>query len=114
MLMQSHVRTWSAGHLVHRIDLLPALPHAWNDGRVRGLVARGNVVVDIQWKGGIISRVQLESPDARELRIKMPTGITRAHVAVAGQAPIDLPIPDGIVIIPRAAAASPRSVVILP
>ena len=114
MLMQSHVRTWSAGHLVHRIDLLPALPHAWNDGRVRGLVARGNVVVDIQWKGGIISRVQLESPDARELRIKMPAGITQAHVAVAGQAPIDLPIPDGIVIIPRAAAASPRSVVILP
>jgi hypothetical protein len=56
----------------------------------------------------------LDSPDARELRIKMPAGVTRAHVAVAGQAPIDLPIPDGIVIIPRAAAPTPRSVVILP
>jgi len=114
MLMQSHIRTWSAGHLVHRIDLLPALPHAWSDGRVRGLIARGNVAVDIQWKHGTIARAQLDSPDARELRIKMPAGITRAHVAVAGQAPIDLPIPDGIVIIPRAAASTPRSVVILP
>ena len=114
MLMQSHIRSWSAGHLVHRIDLLPALPREWSDGRVRGLIARGNVAVDIQWKHGAMARVQLASPDARELRIKMPAGVTRAHVAVAGQAPIDLPIPDGIVIIPRAAAPTPRSVVILP
>jgi hypothetical protein len=112
--MQSHIRSWSAGHLVHRIDLLPALPREWSDGRVRGLIARGNVAVDIQWKHGAIARVQLDSPDARELRIKMPAGVTQAHVAVAGQAPIDLPIPDGIVIIPRAAVPTPRSVVILP
>lgn len=36
------------------LHLLPALPAAWRSGSVRGLVARGNVVVDMRWRDGAL------------------------------------------------------------
>ena len=114
MLLQSHVRTWSGGHLVHRIDLLPALPAACPDGRATGLVARGNVRTEIEWKAGALVRARLEAPDGRELRIRVPDSMKRVTVAVDGQRPLELPVPDGVAIVPRAAAQGARAVTITP
>ena len=51
MLMQSHE---------DRIYILPALPSKWKDGKISGLLAKGGVTVDIEWKGGKAVRYTLE------------------------------------------------------
>jgi alpha-L-fucosidase 2 len=43
------------------IELLPALPHAWPDGWVKGLCARGGFQVDEKWDDGRLSAVILHS-----------------------------------------------------
>ena len=52
MLLQSH-----AGE----IHLLPALPAAWNNGKVSGLRARGGVTVDMVWQDGKLLSSTLHS-----------------------------------------------------
>lgn len=50
MLLQSH-----DGEIV----LLPALPASWKNGNFRGLVARGNIVIDAWWNGGCLTRAEI-------------------------------------------------------
>lgn len=78
MLLQSH-----EDHIV----VLPALPKAWESGSYKGLVARGNFVVDAEWKNGSTTRVMVTSRKGGECRLTF-SGIGNATVTDATGAQI--------------------------
>ena len=41
------------------LRLLPALPSNWSQGSIKGLKARGNIIVDLNWKNNSLQQIQL-------------------------------------------------------
>ena len=58
MLVQSH-SILQFDNLQFTIELLPALPEAWKDGSVKGLCARGGYEIDMTWKDGQVTELQI-------------------------------------------------------
>ncbi len=60
LLLQSHLNV---------IELLPALPAAWPEGRVSGLKARGGFIVDMTWREGRLAEAGIVSTHGAECRL---------------------------------------------
>jgi alpha-L-fucosidase 2 len=72
MLVQSHAGV---------IHLLPALPSAWPEGRVRGLRARGGVEVGIEWKAGALTQATLTARRPRTVRVRAGANVTEHRLS---------------------------------
>jgi len=80
LLLQSHE---------DELALLPALPAAWKDGQVKGLVARGGFEVGLRWKDGRITEATLHSKLGRPCRVRSaaPLKVTAGGRPVAFRRP---------------------------
>lgn len=75
MLMQSHDGA---------LHLLPALPDAWQSGKISGLRARGGFeVVALEWSGGALAAVTIKSTLGGNLRLRTHTPLTLQGAEIA-------------------------------
>jgi alpha-L-fucosidase 2 len=62
MLVQSHTGD---------LQILPALPKAWSEGSVKGLIARGNFeITNLQWKKGKLASLTIKSLSGNDCQIR--------------------------------------------
>lgn len=63
MLLQSH-------HA--ELKLLPALPKAWKQGKVKGLRGEGSIEVDMEWKDGELTQATILSDAGKDAKVRLP------------------------------------------
>ena len=79
LLVQSHLG-W--------IDALPALPAAWPDGSVTGLRARGGFTVDVWWRAGEATAVELAADHTGPVTVRCAALTGRPVVDLTDGAPV--------------------------
>lgn len=62
MLLQSHEGF---------VNILPALPDEWKDGKLKGFKVRGGATIDMEWKGGMPTAISIIQPEDSEMTLKI-------------------------------------------
>ena len=109
MIAQSHRTEGSGPDRVRIIDVLPALPDAWPQGRIRGMRLRGGAELDVAWEQGRITDAAIRTSGREALRLNFGrrgsiaqvtrdgTDVQQPAASPAGtRASIELPRHDGV------------------
>jgi len=70
------------------LRLLPALPPNWNSGQLKGLKARGNIIVDFNWEDNELKQIQLTA--ARDIETQLIYKEEEIKVALKGNQPLTI------------------------
>jgi alpha-L-fucosidase 2 len=75
MLLQSHKGV---------LHLLPALPDSWSQGHIRGVRARGNYEIDIEWYKGQLVKAVIRTGNTIPLNVDGQSSIMLKYKKLAG------------------------------
>lgn len=71
------------------IRVLPALPHQWSSGSLKGVCIRGGGKVDITWSGGQLTEFRLQAHHAVKYRVIYGEQSVEAQVEPGKSVPLD-------------------------
>ncbi len=77
MLLQSQETTKDGAPV---LELLPALPKAWNTGSVSGLRARGAFEVSMEWKDGNLTKAEVKSLQGTPCKLRYGNTVRDVNV----------------------------------
>jgi len=80
MLLQSHTG---------EVELLPALPKAWPNGKVKGLRARGGFEVDIAWRDGKLTGTAIRSQHGNPCTLRYGEKTTQLQTRAGSEYEVD-------------------------
>ncbi len=63
-ILEMVVQSWGG-----ELRLLPALPKAWGSGSVRGIRARGDISLDMEWRSHEVQSLKLSGPKGARVRV---------------------------------------------
>ncbi len=64
----------------NKIELLPALPEEWKNGKVKGLLGEGGITVNIEWENNSLLRAELYSEIPQETEVRYRDQIRRVYL----------------------------------
>lgn len=67
MLIQSHLGSPDS----RIVELLPALPDSWKNGKIKGIKARGNLAFDLEWSQGKLMNATVTAEKSSVLQLKL-------------------------------------------
>ena len=66
---------------LQEIELLPALPKSWPNGKITGIRARGGVTLDIEWRDDTLQCVALCSNNTRKAKLNCGPDLAEVELA---------------------------------